>query len=203
MVQTLKRVWSLAARWPAFAVIVGLTVVPLEAQILNRNLIANPGAEEGAAANTPSDPPVASIPGWTSTGLFTVGVYGDSFLSRNDNGPVDRGAKLFYGGTQLDIPSSATQTVDLAAAAADIDAGRVKFYASSFLGLLGGSNAELQNTFLKIEFQDASGAKLLETVLHGPQVEEVNIAEGLLLRTSTGFLPAKRPQSEGDARSAQ
>ena len=65
----------------------------------------------------------------------------------------------------------------------------LKFYASSFLGLLGGSNAELQNTFLKIEFQDASGAKLLETVLHGPQVEEVNLAEGLLLRTSTGFLP--------------
>ncbi len=45
----------------------------VQAQTLNKNLLTNPGAEDGGAVTHHSDPTVAGIPGWTTTGGFSVG----------------------------------------------------------------------------------------------------------------------------------
>src|SRR3954452_5591103 len=99
---------------------------------LNVNLVVNGDAEAGAAVSNPTDPQIASIPGWTTTGGFSVGSYGSSdFPSMSDYGPVLRGKHLFYGGPG-NKRSTAVQTVDLSTAAVDIDAGVVKFYLSGY-----------------------------------------------------------------------
>src|SRR3569832_383710 len=98
-----------------------LAALPANSQILNLNLIVNGDAESGSAVQNATDAKVASVPNWTTTGGFSVGVYGGGdFLSTTDYGPVSRGSKFFYGGPGTQR-STAVQTVDLTAAATDID----------------------------------------------------------------------------------
>src|SRR5690242_18823532 len=92
------------------------------AQTLNKNLLINPGAEDGGAVTHHSDPKIASIPGWTTTGGFSVGAYDNpDFLNSDSFGPPrsDRGQKFFVAGTGSE-QSTASQTVDLAGAVAEI-----------------------------------------------------------------------------------
>jgi uncharacterized protein (TIGR03437 family) len=170
--------------------LLAVAAFPMEAQILNRNLLLNAGAEDGVAARAVTDPKVASVPNWTTTGGFSVGNYASGdFPSANDYGPPHRGKQLFYGGPGAQR-STATQTVDLSGAATDIDAGRAKYYFSGYLGLVTGTYDTIYQTSLKVEFQDAAGAVLLTAVAAGPTVADVNIPEGLLLRATSGYLPA-------------
>jgi hypothetical protein len=165
-------------------------VLPSQSQIFNRNLVQNPGAEDGAAAQNFTDPQVSSIPGWTTTGGFSVAAYGGGdFLNARDYVPVDRGLKFFYGGPG-NQRSTAVQTIDLSGAATDIDAGRVKFYLSGYLGFIAGSYDTIFQINLKAEFQDASGKALLTSTAAGPTDADINFPAGLLLRTAQGFLPA-------------
>src|SRR5689334_2198556 len=164
----------LSHTWPlllAVAVSADLAV----AQILNRNLVVNGGAEDGSGASSPSAPQVASIPGWTVTGGFSVGSYGASdFLSAGDFGPSDRGKQFFFGGRGT-ARSSASQTIDLSAASGDIDAGKVKFSLDGYLGLLAGSIDKIGTISLTADFQDASGAVLLHASAPGPDPSDVHI----------------------------
>jgi uncharacterized protein (TIGR03437 family) len=165
-------------------------VLPSQSQIFNRNLVQNPGAEDGPAAQNFTDPQVSSIPGWTTTGGFSVAAYGGGdFLNARDYVPVDRGLKFFYGGPG-NQRATAVETIDLSGAATDIDAGRVKFYLSGYLGFIGGSYDTIFQINLKAEFQDASGKALLTSTATGPTSADISIAAGLLLRTAQGFLPA-------------
>ncbi|HTP36687.1 MAG TPA: IPT/TIG domain-containing protein [Candidatus Acidoferrales bacterium] len=163
----------------------------LHSQALNRNLVANGDAEScPAAAQNATDPQVANIPNWTITGGFSAGSYGGgSFLSASDYIPVSHGSKFFYGGPGSKL-ATAVQTVDLSAAAANIDAGQVKFYLSGYLGFIGGSYDAINTISLKAEFQDASGNNLLVSTAAGPSTADVNVPAGLMLRIATGFLPA-------------
>src|SRR5450432_1979902 len=174
--------------WP-IALLIAALAIPSHAQNLNRNLVVNGDAETGAAAASATDSPVNSIPGWTTTGGFSVGGYdGSNFLSMSDYGPVDRGHKLFYGGPG-NQRSTAVQAIDLSGAAAEIDGGRAKFYLSGYLGYLSGSSDNIKVINLKTEFQDAAGTVLLQSVADGPAQEDLSIPEGLLLRTATGWVP--------------
>lgn len=159
-------------------------------QTLNTNLVVNGGAESGPAAGNATDPQVSSIPGWTPSGGFSVGTYdGGNFLSASSYGPMSRGKKMFYGGPG-NKRSTGVQTIDLTAASANIDAGIVKFYLSGYLGLLSGSYDNINTISLKAEFQDTAGNVLLTSVAPGPSPADVNFDAGLLLRTSSGFVPA-------------
>ena len=162
----------------------------LHSQALNRNLVLNGDAEAcPTAAQNATDPQVTNIPNWTTTGGFSVGAYGGgSFLSTSDYLPVSHGSKFFYGGPGSKL-STAVQTVDLSAAASNIDAGQVKFYLSGYLGFIAGSYDTINTINLKAEFQDASGNNLLGSTASGPSTADVNVAAGLMLRTATGFLP--------------
>jgi uncharacterized protein (TIGR03437 family) len=179
-----RRVAAFACPW-----VLVLAALPANAQILSKNLIVNGDAESGAAVQNATDAKVSSVPNWTTTSGFSVGVYGGgNFPAVNDYGPSVRGAKFFYGGPGQQR-STAVQTVDLTAAATDIDAGRVKYNFSGYLGLISGSLDTLYMASLKAEFQDAGGATLLTATAAAPSEADVNIPSGLLLRTATGFLP--------------
>jgi uncharacterized protein (TIGR03437 family) len=172
------------------AVLAAALASPAQSQTLNRNLVQNPGAEDGPAAQSFTDPQVSGIPGWTTTGGFSVAAYGGGdFLNTGDYLPVGHGAKFFYGGPG-NQRSTAVQTIDLSGAASDIDAGRVKFYLSGSLGFIAGSYDTISQINLKAEFQDASGKALLTSTAAGPTEADISIAGGLLFRTAQGFLPA-------------
>src|SRR5260370_29388272 len=96
-----------------FSLLAAATVLPSQSQILNQNLVQNPGAENGSAAKNVTDPQVSNIPGWKTTGGFSVGNYGGGdFLSDGDFAPVAHGSNLFYGGPG-NQRSTAVQTIDL------------------------------------------------------------------------------------------
>jgi uncharacterized protein (TIGR03437 family) len=101
---------------------------------------------------------------------------------------VSHGLNFFYGGPG-NQRSTAVQFIDLSAAATDIDAGRVKFYLSGYLGFLAGSYDTIYQINLKAEFQDASGKALLTSTATGPSSADISVAAGLLPRTAQGFLP--------------
>ena len=165
-----------------------MAAAALPAQILNRNLVVNGDAESGVGARNATDAKVAP-PNWTTTGGFSIGTYGGGdFPATGDYGPANRGRQLFYGGPGSQR-STATQTVDLTGAIADIDAGRVKFYLTGYIGLISGSYDTIAQTDWKAEFQDAAGATLATATAAGPTVAAVNVPSGLLLRSATGFLP--------------
>lgn len=172
------RAWLLAA----------VAVLSLQSQTLNSNLIVNGGAESGPGAAQPTAAQVSSIPGWTTTGGFSVGIYEPNFLQPKDYGPVGRGSQLFYGGPG-NQRSTATQTIDLAALSASIDAGSIKFYLSGYLGLIAGDYDNIHSINLKADFLDATGAVLLSSTAYGPNVADVNLPTGLFYRAATGFLP--------------
>lgn len=164
-------------------------VISAQPQTLNQNLVVNGGAEAGTAAQTPTDAQIKTIPGWTVTGSFSVGLYDRSgFLSASDLGPVARGAQLFYGGPSSQ-KSSAFQTIDLSGASAEIDSSRAKFYLSGYLGFLSGLTADVHSVSLSVQFLDATGAVLLQSGVNGPAEADLNIPEGLLPRATTGFVP--------------
>jgi len=80
--------------------------------------------------------------------------------------------------------------VDLSGAAADIDAGRVRFYFSGWIGISAGMSDNIGSTSLQAEFQDAAGNVLFTSIAPGPAQSDLDFPEGLLFRQATGFLPA-------------
>ncbi len=165
--------------------VVGLAMPGLGQGIFKQNLVVNPGAEAGSGMTGYDQEPIKDVPGWTLTGPITVAKYGgDSFNAAGDYGPVERGANYFIsarGGGK----ATAMQTIDLSAAAAEIDAGRVRFYLAGYLG----SHAQLD--FLggvKAEFKDAAGKVLLASRIKGPVGDEGNYPGALLSRGASGFL---------------
>jgi uncharacterized protein (TIGR03437 family) len=175
-------------RWRA--VLLLAAALPAHSQIYNRNLIVNGDAEAGPTARTTSDAQITNVPSWTISGSFSVGAYGgDGFLQSGDFGPMSRGKQMFWGGPG-NKRATAVQTVDLSAAAADIDAGKVKYYLSGYLGWSYGSYDTINQISLKLELQDASGADLLTATAAGPTEADLSVPAGLLPRTASGGVPA-------------
>ncbi|HRY50596.1 MAG TPA: choice-of-anchor D domain-containing protein [Candidatus Paceibacterota bacterium] len=111
------------------------------------NLLLNPGAEEGPASSTGLE--VVAIPGWITTGNFTVGKYGSpGFPGVSESQRITGGSQLFFGGPGNAF-SSAIQTVDLYAWSADIDGGRAEAVLQAQLGSAGkqGDSATVQAIF--------------------------------------------------------
>ena len=130
------------------------------------NLLVNPGAEIG-------DPSLSgyssvTVPGWTLTGTPTVIEYGTqrrlpwpfgspgptlpAFLDFPSLNSVSPGGAQFFGGGNV-ATSTLTQTVDLSAAAADIDAGTVPYTLS---GLLGGFLLDPSAASVTVDFLDSN-----------------------------------------------
>ncbi|HZT31467.1 MAG TPA: hypothetical protein VFA33_16380 [Bryobacteraceae bacterium] len=87
---------TIGARLGIVALLVVAAALSGQAQILNRNLIVNGGAEDGPAAQNATDAQVGNIPHWTTTGGFSVATYGGGdFVQTDDFGPVDRGKQFW------------------------------------------------------------------------------------------------------------
>ena len=156
------------------------------AQLFDRNLIVNPGAEAGPGLEEQTNPPLKEVPGWTIAGGFTVGQYGGVSLLEAPGYWPDRGRNYFFGGPNGKVRSTATQTIDLSAAAAEIDAGRVKFLLSSFLG--GGGFSDTGSANIRAQFQNSAGATLVDSVINGPSRDESQTVAMLFVRATSGFL---------------
>src|SRR3954454_9167163 len=99
------------------ALLVGVALVVGAAQgaLPSGNLAVKGSAEEGAAS---TDGGVVPVPGWTTSGSFTVVQY-----EPGSDRPAARGANFFSSGPHL--RSSAEQTIDLPSARRAIDVTRI------------------------------------------------------------------------------
>ena len=171
----------------------------VQAQTLNKNLLTNPGAEDGGAVTHHSDPKVADIPGWTTTSGFSVGTYDSpDFLNSDSFGPArsDRGRQFFFAGTGSE-QSTAGQTVDLAGAVAEIDAGIARYTLSGYIGWSGSSADGMERTALRVEFVDAHGSSLRIAAAPGPDPSvDLHVDSGLLPRSITGRVPPGARQAK-------
>jgi Phosphoesterase family len=164
------------------------------------NLLVNPGAELG-------DPSLSgyssvTVPGWTVTGTPTVIEYdtlrrfpwptaspGPTFpaflgFPSSACAPPDSGEQFFGGGPVA--TSSLSQTVDLSAAAADIDGGAVPYVLS---GDLGGFTIDPSAASVTVEFLDASGATLGTSRIRPVTVLDRFFQTELIERETTGTIP--------------
>jgi hypothetical protein len=121
------------------------------------NLLVNGAAEAGAAAARVSDP-AAPPAGWATTGGFTEARYGAAdFPDASDARTVSGGTQFMAGGPGDPSISTATQTVDVSAAAAQIDAGAV--YAD-LRADIGGFGLQRDYGTVDANFRDAGGGEL-------------------------------------------
>jgi predicted outer membrane repeat protein len=160
--------------------LIGLLHSPAQAASYGVNLIVNGNAESGGSSSTGA--PVA-VPGWTPSSAFTVVPYNapGGFPVLGGPGPSDAGIQFFAGGNAA--VSTATQPIDLAANAADINAGLVTF---DLTGWFGGYLTDDDNAVLIVEFYNGS-TKLLTTVIGGFKAVDRNNKTGLFFGGLTGF----------------
>jgi hypothetical protein len=127
--------------------------------LYGHNLVVNGDAESGPGAM--NDSTFISPPGWKTPGVpgtvhLTVAAYAGSGLdlSPTTPGPANRGKNYFYGGPTGGKSSSASQRIDISAAATAIDSGGVTFTLS---GWLGGYSDQSDAATLRATFLDATG----------------------------------------------
>ena len=128
-------------------------VNPAHAVTFGTNIIVNPGAEAGASSATGD---VVSVPGWTTTGNFTVVPYGAAgFPTPPIFTPTvgSVGSNFFAGGPNNNV-SSASQTIDLSSIAGFIDS---PFGVKLDLSATFGSFPEKDYPSLEIATFDANG----------------------------------------------
>lgn len=169
----------------------GILATPVSAAavpVFGSNLIVNGGAEAGPAS--PDGEEAVPVPGWTTSGPFTVVPYEtdpdvvDPFPTVTGPGPDDRGTNFFAGGRTLG-DSSASQLINVAAAAYLIDSGNVTYDLS---GYLGGWLHQEDNAVLTVTFKQ--GAIVLGSAEIGPVTAgDRENATGLLYRDAAGFVP--------------
>jgi hypothetical protein len=161
----------------------------LHAGLFNTNLIVNSDAESGSGSVTGND--VFAVPGWTTANGFTVTQYGSaSEVPTNIPGPAVRGTNLFTGGP-LAAVSSASQLIDLSAAASLVDASAVS---AGLAGWLGGWSSQDDNAVLKADFLDG-GANVLASMSIGPVLAADRTNQtALLFRGITNTVPAATRQ---------
>lgn len=170
---------TLAASLLAALNLAGLS--PAQAQF-GSNLIVNGNAEAGPSS--PSGNDVEPVPGFTTTGNFTVGQFGPagSFFTTTD---PDGGSNLFEGGPN-NASSSAAQLISLLPEAAVIDAGNATFTLSAFLG---GYDGQDDNAVLSASFLGA-GSNVLGAAQIGPVLSsDRNGMTTLLFRSTNGVVP--------------
>jgi uncharacterized protein (TIGR03437 family) len=165
--------------------IFGLLVAawPADAQLWDKNLVVNGDAEQGTGVTSTGAAVVASIPGWTTTGNFTLCQFVNGMPT--DKRQMVTATKQYFAGGPKGGAATAKQTIDLSSGATEIDAGRVKFYLSAWLS--NGGSAVMAASKITATFLDGSGKTLLEHVVNGPVLAETNTSQ-LLWRSGSGFV---------------
>lgn len=120
------------------------------------NLVQNPGAEASPGATTVTQ--IAPPAGWTTTSNFSAVAYEDihGFPTKAFAASVRGGANFFAGGPNNAL-ATATQTIDIAGAATDVDAGGVT---ATLKALLGGFSNHADAARVDLELLSATGGTL-------------------------------------------
>ena len=154
--------------------------------IPSSNLVRNPGAEEspGTAADS-----VVAIAGWTTTGSLTAWTYG-ALGDRPDKtyaASIGGGQAFFSGGPGgvAGVPT-ASQQIDVSAAAVEIDAGTV---AATLAALIGGYTVSEDLARVDALFYDAAGTRLGSVGIGPVNRDDRNRMTVLLPRTATADVP--------------
>ncbi|MEW6582462.1 MAG: hypothetical protein AB1416_06855 [Actinomycetota bacterium] len=157
-----------------------IVVLAGPASAFGQNLLANPGAELGTASAGGYD--VVAIPGWTSTGNFTAVQYGTgSSIPATPTG----GANFFSGGP-ANASSSASQTVDVSAAAQPIDNGE---RAVTLSAELGGFSGQTDGGTVTAVALGAAGQSLGELRIGPPVPADRNSQTGFVVKTASRTVP--------------
>jgi len=162
------------------------------------NLVVNGNAEDGPGATGDRLNTVVSPPGWTTSGPFTVIAY-DGGPDANGDFPLPDfatkigGGKNFFAGGNSSEDTSASQTIDLSSAAAEIDAGNVKAGLSAYLG----ANWTQPNYMtLDAQLLDGSGAQIADMHLDGPtNTSDADLLDSPLVPLSTAVTLPKGTRS--------
>jgi hypothetical protein len=165
--------------------VVGLAA-PAGAAIPAGNLIINPGAEGGAAATDDVHVFAPDFPWSTSTG-FTQVAYGTAGFPSVQVANSIGGGNAFFAGGPSNASSSAEQTVDVAGAGTEIDAGDATASLSAHLGGVGTQDdaAKVDATFL------AADGATLGTLTVGPVFDaERGGATTLVAKSASATVPA-------------
>jgi len=169
---------------PAIALAL-LIAAPARADVPQGNLIANPGADAGPGATDSSA--VVPIPGWATEGNLTAVQYGaPSFLTTDDSARLGGGPNFFAGGPGTPA-SAATQSVDVARAAAEIDAGGVSATLSALLGGWAGQEDAATVTATALS---AAGAPLAALTLGPVTAADRGSQTTLIARATSATVPA-------------
>jgi hypothetical protein len=171
--------------------------------VLGKNLIVNGNAEQGACDSVGNavGSAIANIPGWKTTGSFSVLCYGASgfeFVNNlgssvrvsglpeaNSPGPENRGTNLFFGGADRGS-SSASQLINVTDLSSIIDQGKGGYNLSAWLG---GYVTDQDNVLLNLDFLNKDGLSLGKTSIASPTPEERNNTTGLFFKSTQGILP--------------
>jgi hypothetical protein len=136
------------------------------------NVIRNPGAEAGPASQ--SGETTVPIPNWTTTSTFTVAPYGGggspdffTFPPTSESQRIGGGKNFFAGGFKAGT-STASQTIDVAAAAPFVDQHLV---GASLSAWLGGFLSQTDPGTVRADFLGGSGAVLASLAI-GPVTPE-------------------------------
>lgn len=163
-----------------------LSSTPAQAQIFFHNLFENPGAETGPAS--PDGQTVVPVPGWMTSGNFTVVGYGTpgEFPTGSDPGPPNRGSNFFAGGPN-NASSTASQMYEASQQDAfEIDLGYVSF---TMTGYLGGFADEEDHAVVAVIYKDAQGEILSSATIGPVTAADRNNRTGLLLDYVDGSVP--------------
>jgi hypothetical protein len=153
---------------------------------LGTNLLSNGNGEADFAANETSP-----VPGWQTQGIV-LARYGDPGMPQTTSpGPVDRG-RLFFAGGRADQPAqalktfaSASQEIDVSSLAADIDAGRIRYDLSAFLG---GYGAEQDTMALQVWFRRRNAQDAETIVLNSLTADYRSNRTGLFPNFAEGIV---------------
>lgn len=148
------------------------------------NLLANGGAEEGAASVLAA---AVRVPDWRITNGFTVVPYGapQGYPTANEAPP--NGMRHFFTGGR-DAVSSGTQEIEVSSNASDIDAGKVSCDISAWLG---GYFDQDDDAILTVEFRNSDARSLRSAVLGPVTALERAKQTGLKFRNRSVSVPAQ------------
>ena len=148
------------------------------------NLVQNPGGEADQGASNSNTTVIPQ--GWTTTGTFTSIKYGTpDFLTTAFAAQIGGGTNFLAGGRNAPL-STAEQTIDVSAAALDIDASGVQAKLSAYLG---GYTSQKDAGMVDAVFLSATDTAL-GTVRVGPVTPADRQSKTtMVLRSATAAVP--------------
>jgi len=150
------------------------------------NLLVNGGGESDVGGDGFTNIPPS---GWQATGRPTVTKYDGfgaaDYFGTSDPGPAVRGANFITGGNN-NATSTMTQTVDVSADGAAIDAGEVPF---TLCGYLGGYLTQADAVSVTVAFRDAADGMLGAATIGPVSSADRQSTTALCLDSASGVVP--------------